>query len=313
MEIKHIGSGEGAKALIYYIMDYITKASLLAHVGLCALLYAINRSQNKYKDEPGWEEHQSSGALTVLVNSMMARQEISHQQVMSYLIGGGDHYTSDKFRVLHYSSFEQLISRHWLCKDEAYRAREENGGHPQRRQATQSPHCAVENTTADEASDVTGPCVESLHCGDDSVTLFLGAGSISIVNQQQDYIYRPFDKPFASMGLYKFIRMTEKLTKDAEFQRILRRQDQSDRKQQTGWPKELRGELSPEHPQYAMHMICRRTIWVIPVLLGEQMPRLDRGNDEWEKWVQSVPTLFIPWKHPADLKYESETWSNAYE
>lgn len=45
----------------------------------------------------------------VLVNSMMARQEIPHQQVISYLIGGGDHYRSEKFKVLHYGTFKHLV------------------------------------------------------------------------------------------------------------------------------------------------------------------------------------------------------------
>jgi hypothetical protein len=32
MDIKYIGSGEAAKALVFYITDYITKASLATHV-----------------------------------------------------------------------------------------------------------------------------------------------------------------------------------------------------------------------------------------------------------------------------------------
>ena len=68
---------EGAKALIYYITDYITKVSLPAHIGLAALLYAINRTREKYEDVPNWEHTKQAGALTILVNSMMARQEIA--------------------------------------------------------------------------------------------------------------------------------------------------------------------------------------------------------------------------------------------
>ncbi|KIM73163.1 hypothetical protein PILCRDRAFT_81364 [Piloderma croceum F 1598] len=44
MDIKFIGSGEAVKALIYYITDYITKASLPTHVGLAALSYAIQKT-----------------------------------------------------------------------------------------------------------------------------------------------------------------------------------------------------------------------------------------------------------------------------
>ncbi|EGN93339.1 hypothetical protein SERLA73DRAFT_64104 [Serpula lacrymans var. lacrymans S7.3] len=41
MDLKYIGSGEAAKALVYYVTDYITKSQLPTHVGLAAILYAI--------------------------------------------------------------------------------------------------------------------------------------------------------------------------------------------------------------------------------------------------------------------------------
>ncbi|KAJ6615011.1 hypothetical protein B0H10DRAFT_1802260, partial [Mycena sp. CBHHK59/15] len=39
MDIKYIGSGEAAKALMFYIMDYITKSTLPAHVRLSVIEY----------------------------------------------------------------------------------------------------------------------------------------------------------------------------------------------------------------------------------------------------------------------------------
>ncbi|KAI0710060.1 hypothetical protein C8Q76DRAFT_594532, partial [Earliella scabrosa] len=109
MDIKHIGSGEGAKALIFYITDYITKASLPAHLGLAALLYAINRLPAKFGDLSEWDQQHDGGALNILVNSMLSRTEISHPQILSYIVGGGDHYTSHSFRILHLGSFERLV------------------------------------------------------------------------------------------------------------------------------------------------------------------------------------------------------------
>ncbi|KAH7906877.1 hypothetical protein BJ138DRAFT_1137801 [Hygrophoropsis aurantiaca] len=38
MDIKYIGSGEAAKALVYYVTDYISKTDLQTHVGLAALI-----------------------------------------------------------------------------------------------------------------------------------------------------------------------------------------------------------------------------------------------------------------------------------
>ena len=48
IDIKFIGSGEVAKALTYYITDYITKASLPTHLGLQALCYAIKSNNTKF-------------------------------------------------------------------------------------------------------------------------------------------------------------------------------------------------------------------------------------------------------------------------
>ena len=54
-------------------------------------------------------------------------------------------------------------------------------------------------------------------------------------------------------------------------------------------------------------------MWVVPVLLGERFPRPDRSEEEREQWARAVLTLFTLWRHPFDLKEESETWYEAYE
>ncbi|KAJ7860952.1 hypothetical protein B0H14DRAFT_2268730, partial [Mycena olivaceomarginata] len=41
MDIKYVGSGEAAKALVHYVTDYVTKSALATHVGLSAVEYAI--------------------------------------------------------------------------------------------------------------------------------------------------------------------------------------------------------------------------------------------------------------------------------
>ena len=53
-------------------------------------------------------------------------------------------------------------------------------------------------------------------------------------------------------------------------------------------------------------------MWMIPVLLGDRLPRPDRSDDEREQWARAVLTLFKPWRHPSDLKDHSDTWYDAY-
>ncbi|KAH7918452.1 hypothetical protein BV22DRAFT_1108358 [Leucogyrophana mollusca] len=55
MDIKYIGSGEAAKALVYYVSEYVTKSDLQFHVGLSALEYAIEQNTMKW----GWLLYQS--------------------------------------------------------------------------------------------------------------------------------------------------------------------------------------------------------------------------------------------------------------
>ncbi len=309
MDIKHVGSGEGAKALIYYITDYITKASIPAHLGLAALMYAIDRTDVKYKGLQEWTSRQQAGALTILVNSMISRIEISHQQVMGQLIGGGDHYTSDRYRMLHYRTFEVLVLRHWesitsiplvvLLSDDN----------------VEQSHATPPRTDTDAvASSVTDGRGGAADEDPDNVTLTLSPGSISAVNQQQDYLLRPCTEPFTSMPLYQYIGMTEKITLSGEGRRLDRRvHGVDDGVRRPGRPEQGRGSFHPTHPHHLTHIVRRRVTWVIPVILNQRLPRPDRTPAERDMWARTILTLFIPWRTPGDLKLSSETWSQAYD
>jgi hypothetical protein len=111
MDIKYVGSGEAAKALVYYISDYITKNTLATHVGLQALAYAIEQNDVKYigSQYPLNRDQRDKSLFIKTVNSIMSRQENSHQQIMSYLIGGGDFYSSHNFCLLRYSDFDRYV------------------------------------------------------------------------------------------------------------------------------------------------------------------------------------------------------------
>jgi len=100
MDIKYIGSGEATKALIFYITDYVTKTHFLPTLVWGALQFAIKQTirSSSMTTSPWCRPGQS--LFMKLVNTMVARQEVSHQQVMSHLMGGGDTYTSHSFKLL---------------------------------------------------------------------------------------------------------------------------------------------------------------------------------------------------------------------
>lgn len=301
VDVKHIGSGEGAKALIYYITDYITKASIPAHLGLAALMHALETTSSKYTAVPQWTEREDTGALTVLVNSILSRTEISHQQVMSYLVGGGDHYSSHRFRFLHYTTFLKLVQRHWrelpdqveLHHVQMSEADEHTGG-ISRQAPTQAPSF-LSTTDSD----------------DHLVTLTLSNGSISALNQQHDYLLRPPTEPFNSMPLYQFVGLTEKITATSDARHMSSHNADGSRAPR-GRPREDRGAFMSDHPQHETHLLRKRVVWVVPVILGPHIPRGDRSPEEHEDWCRTILLLFLPWRTPADLKTAGEYWRDAY-
>ncbi|KAF5322401.1 hypothetical protein D9619_001300 [Psilocybe cf. subviscida] len=107
-ELKFIGSGRAARDLVFYATDYVTKPSLPVHAGMAALQYAINKIETSTNSGNSGIQT-STGAVITAVNSLMGRHEISHPQVMSYLIGGGDHYKSHKFTVLNWHAISVYV------------------------------------------------------------------------------------------------------------------------------------------------------------------------------------------------------------
>ncbi|EIW78411.1 hypothetical protein CONPUDRAFT_83833, partial [Coniophora puteana RWD-64-598 SS2] len=89
MDIKYVGSGEAAKALVFYITDYVTKLDLQLHVGMTALDYAVKRYTDKYVND----------AETPLRSR--ARN----------LCTGGDRYTSHSFERVRLYEFDQSLWR----------------------------------------------------------------------------------------------------------------------------------------------------------------------------------------------------------
>jgi Helitron helicase-like domain at N-terminus/PIF1-like helicase len=274
MDIKFIGSGEAAKAFLCYVTDYITKSALPTHVGLAALIYAIKKTHDRFPiicDE-GFVNTSRSSMITV-VNSMMARQEMSHQQVMSYLVGGGDHYSSDDFRILYWTPFDSYIRR------------------------------ALEGQNTYEIDNGSANTLDGTQVDPNVVILNMKPGSISATNQCCDYIYRCTASDFECMCLYDFIGGVDRVSKpvrksgevDCEDIDMIDEYSFSNR----------------EHPQFYTHTLSLRKSWLIPVILGKKFCRPD-GPDS-DNWARSMLILFKPWRGLEDLKADNESWTEAYE
>ncbi|KAG1808507.1 hypothetical protein EV424DRAFT_1270435, partial [Suillus variegatus] len=108
MDIKFIGSGASAKAILYYITDYITKSQLKAHVAYAALDMA-RRKLSEFDPTDDDLTVRAKELIRKSAHAMISHQELSSQQVAAYLMEFGDHYTSHEFRNLFWTSFENYV------------------------------------------------------------------------------------------------------------------------------------------------------------------------------------------------------------
>jgi len=109
-DISFIGTGFDAKAILFYITDYITKMQLPTHVAYATLELALK----KLEDVDMGDSDVAGRAKLLLrkcANSLLAKQELSAQQVSSFLLGYDAKYTGHSFSNLYWPSFESYIRR----------------------------------------------------------------------------------------------------------------------------------------------------------------------------------------------------------
>jgi len=355
MDIKFVGSGEAAKALVYYVTDYITKASLPTHAGLLALAYAIKRTNEHYSDgpmQPGIAE-KSKTALVKVVNAMMSKQEVSHQQVMSYLVGGGDHYSSHKFAILYWAGFDNLVRRHF---DESRGPGDRLEGRDrsvvtdvsemmlgsQDVEGLGSQFCKVADVLdvrgAGLIDDIRGD-FEGTALEDDSGEFELESDVMSDVesdggsdddkdrysSQMQLHVERgrlsvssqEKDWMFrGSSGFFGCCCLYEFVMWACKISKASERTRLSRVDQRNGGGgriAEERAVFDSDHPQAETHLLRKYCERRVPVILGPSIPRCDRGEDEYEAWCRAMVILFKPWWRVDDLKVVGQTWREAYE
>ncbi|EGO25272.1 hypothetical protein SERLADRAFT_437032 [Serpula lacrymans var. lacrymans S7.9] len=203
MDIKYIGSGQAAKALVYYITDYITKSSLPVHIGFDALKHTIQQNSMKFPSNCQALTNETNQSLfTKCVNAIMARQELSHQQVMSYLIGGGNHYKSHSYRLLQWTQFDRFIHAELSVPDED-RASSNNSD--------------VESSVDCVESEVAG--MEHTNTQDD-VLVSVEPTRVSVHSDLQDYQWRSREHPFDSLSLWEYTESAHKFYLASENARL---------------------------------------------------------------------------------------------
>ena len=110
MDIKFIWSGSDAKALVYYITDYVTKTSLSFHDTFALVQKSIASFNNSLPQSNTESAIEKSRKLVLrCYNSLASQQELSGVQVASYLMNWDDHYTTQKFQGLYLIQTERYL------------------------------------------------------------------------------------------------------------------------------------------------------------------------------------------------------------
>ncbi|KAG2743632.1 hypothetical protein P692DRAFT_20745521 [Suillus brevipes Sb2] len=178
-DTQFIGSGEAAKATVFYTTEYITKTDLPLHVGLQALDYATKMHDLSTAQLDDMSRDKKDRTLiTKSVNAMMGKQEMSHQQVMSYLVGGGDHYSSHVFHTFKWYEFVDAIQN---IDDVA----------------------SLLSDELDEASEPGGNSNEE-------VTVNISHDRVEFSSDFMDYTLRPMEEIFSKLCLWEFVEGTVK-------------------------------------------------------------------------------------------------------
>lgn len=101
MDIKFIWSGNDAKALVYYITDYVTKSTLAFYDMFALAQQGVKSIENEQISNSTDNSVDRSRKLVLRCFNMIAsQQEVSGVQVASYLMNYGDHYSSHTFKNL---------------------------------------------------------------------------------------------------------------------------------------------------------------------------------------------------------------------
>ncbi|KAF5336595.1 hypothetical protein D9611_006614 [Ephemerocybe angulata] len=275
-DIKFIGSGLDAKAFMYYVTDYITKAPLSMHAGLTALSYAIRQAEAKgvMGENAARGEAVDRRAITIAINSMLGHQEVSHPQVMSYIFGGGEHYTNESFQAINWAEVLRFVSAVSEPAD-----------------GEDKPAEIAPTSEKDEESEA----LDKLH-----VLLTNDGSRFHASNLLLDYIFRPNTEPYDTMGLYNHIARTRRVS--------LKLSPNANAKAAP----DARRFSSVAHPQHSTHVLGIRRTPAVPVLLGPRIPRRDGSDAEREEWAKNMRILFFPWRRAKDLTLPTGmTWWTA--
>ncbi|CAM4986460.1 unnamed protein product, partial [Rotaria socialis] len=291
MDIKFIWSGSDAKALVYYITDYVTKMSLSFHDTFSLVQKSITSLKNSWDQTDKETAIEKSRKLVLrCYNTLASQQELSGVQVASYLMNWGDHYTTHKFQGIFLIQIERFLQ----TQLNEMRVK-------QKSQLVE--HAVVDDDIFDDDNNNE----EEFH-----IQLGENDQRYVLVNTRIDYQYR--SDSINNMCLYDFVSILYKKKMNTSDLKYLFKTAVSmeEKVSQKGRPPNERYSFQKQHPQMTTHLLMKYGEHHVPILYGPQIPRRDR-DDTRERYSRALLTLFVPWRTVSDLCNTSQTWEEAFK
>ena len=349
MDIKFIGSGHSALAVLYYITDYISKTQLKTHTAYNALEMALNRL-NEFGTTNESDDVRSPKLLLKCANAIISKQELSAQQVASYLLDNGDHYTSHRFKEFYWKSYENYVL-HCIANDPALRdtmdtdlditATHSTNESPRTTAMLDSPNTDPESDD-DVHSESFGERVlmDPLVQCNESVTVSVDKHGhlVPKANHVAHYVYRP--AVMKDMCLWDFLSFTDVIrcrtrtkpvSSDDEDSSDGSSDDSSDDDDtedllldgsQSSFTEAIfhatlassNWKFLTMHPSSKTHQlhILKPQDMLVLIPTGPPIPRRDRPEDH-EAYCRLMLIFFKPWTSPTDLKTRGLSWSDCYD
>lgn len=319
MDIKFIGSGPAAKAIIYYITNYITKSQLKTHIAYAALELAVKKLGEFNPEDDEFTIH-AKKLLQKCAYTMISHQELSAQQVASYLMDYEDHFTSHQFRNLYWTSFETFINQQDPSPECYY-----NPNYP-------ASELDSENNTEDSmgiGNDSESDDPENINLTDNSheneseeITVTVDATTNELAakaSQVADYQLQA--SQISNLSVWEFVTSVDKL-------RIQKKKDQGDEDSQINVfendDQDIEDEFTSEHVSTTgtmrfqdghyeknTHQQKVRSKLYVAVPIGPALPRRDVDNIR-AKYCHMMLILFKPWHNAGDLRNPGQSWEDAY-
>ena len=334
MDIQFIGSGESAKAMIYYITDYITKSQLKSHIAYAALQVAVKKCEG-IEDIDDDYTVRSKRLLQKCAYALVSHQELSGQQVASYLVGYEDHFTSHDFSCLYWASFERYVERYDSEKLLTKQITAENSTVDGTEELDEPGADKIvqdrEDVMEEEAAGLTDEAEEV------SIRVDAAGRVVALADQISDYTLRPTE--LETMCLWDFVAQTVKVYKSRVHASISTREPQGgglnddlneDADAESGAESDDVGDVAPQfdlvghgvrrgsrtkmeayrflpgHKEYDTKMVRIRDYKVVPVPIGPALPRHE--EDTRARYSRLMLMLFKPWRVVSDLRDAPSAW-----